>query len=251
LKRRLIAFLLDRDFDDPATLKAGHPLTYVTPTYAIENIIVTGETIERLAIERFHLVAAEDEQELKDVVALYKSWLTVYCNAVSPYSVWLMMQKRCVGQIRIGDTLNSHIEISFSGASLNVSLALPAHQLHTVVPGSAAIGEAEIDAEVAQVRADPISCLGFVRGKFLIPFVKAVLHRLVDDSNARTSNTIFLKRRRCDLKVSAESVVSLLSQYAPTPECLVRFLGFVQQTFRETANDQGDFFFLAESKPAG
>jgi hypothetical protein len=88
-------------------------------------------------------------------------------------------------------------------------------------PDLPAISQQEIDAKKAELSVN-IRQKSF-RGKFEIEFLLIVLQKLINEAN-QGNYPYFTRKVKVMLSLAKRTIISDLSQYADTPDCLYSYL---------------------------
>ncbi len=96
-----------------------------------------------------------------------------------------------------------------------------------ILPDSRKISEIELNSKVEEFgRKDGCK---FFRGKFELRFFISFLKRIKEELGKRNSS-FFSKRYKISLQIGFSDAISVLSQYAETPECLIDYLEQFKQS---------------------
>ncbi len=224
------AFFVDRDFDGPQPPEIRSEV-YETPCHSIENFYTTSECFMRIIEIGFKIKEFENEENEKE--SLFEKCLRLFVetqkqfhDAVSPLNAWMFLvrkqnayqqTKTYFDKITLENLMS--IDIAYVRVKQPVSDYLehlfPCH----------GISDAEIDEKVETFSKDD-RCKVF-RGKqeidFLLKFLTKIKEDLCNDSPKH-----FDRKRKISFLVPSpknmRDILSALSQYATTPECLRMYL---------------------------
>jgi len=227
------AFFVDRDFDDPQPPEIRSDI-YETPCYSIENFYANSECFKQIIETGFKIKEFEDEENENENESVFKKCLSLFAetqerfhDAVSPLNAWMFLvrknidckQRRTyfddikleklvsidVGEVRLRQSVSDYLEHLF-----------PCH----------GISDAEIDQKVKSFSKNERGKV--FRGKEEIGFFCKFLTKIKDDLCNNSLNH-FDRKRKISFSVPSPNmnlrdILSALSQYASTPECLRMYL---------------------------
>ncbi|OQX09211.1 MAG: hypothetical protein BWK80_47135 [Desulfobacteraceae bacterium IS3] len=221
------AFFVDRDFDDPQPPEIRSDI-YETPCYSIENFYATSECFKQIIETCFKIKEFEDEENenesvFKKCLSLFAETQERFHDAVSPLNAWMFLvrKKDACKQTRTHFDkikLESLVSIDISDIRLKQPVS---DYLEHLYPYHG-ISDAEIDEKVETFSKNDRGKV--FRGKQEIDFLLKFLTKIKDDL-CNDSPKHFDRKRKISFSVpNSRDILSGLSQYATTPECLRMYL---------------------------
>lgn len=215
------AYFVDADFDDNTALTASD--IYVTPCYSIENLYVLESAFTRLVRDEIMTERADAvEADVATLSELYRRGLTSFLDAVSALNAWIQYLRRggaTSSVLRLKDVnLDDLVSISPSGSRALYQLV----DLPSRFGLSIAVDEAEVAKVGGAFPAGVARALVF-RGKYLLVFYERFVRHLLEAVRSKPPAYV---TSSCTPKLTIQTggVLSQLSQYAETPDCLLSFL---------------------------
>ncbi len=98
--------------------------------------------------------------------------------------------------------------------------------LKSYFPKACELSQDEISKKLIEFRSQ--DCQKCFRGKFEINFLVIFLKKLIEEVNNKKSS-YFTNKVKVSLQVSMKTIISDLSQYAYTPDCLYTYLESFQE----------------------
>lgn len=227
-KNSLVAFYIDRDFDEPIS-KHMRNLVYETPCYSVENLYCTEHCISQILDIEFKLSKNTSKPELaQEVLEHYRALLKQFHISVRPLNVWIKghrTKEKIEGLKRL--KLNNQALDQFVKVELNtVTSILPAEDFPSKFPDAHILSKEELQSADTSLPKDDQQ-LHF-RGKYHLEFVRKYLENLKKACNDSKSP---FHNPGCSVKLTLTkaNLISELSQYATTPDCLNDFLNKLKQ----------------------
>lgn len=216
-KQHDVAFIVDRDFDRNLD-ESDDPRIYTTPCYSIENQYISERVVQKILRNEFGLRKPEDQAELESVTQIVSARLLEFANLSIAHNAWLAAARQEQrNATRAGFSLNDTQATDWFDIRLNgVSVKFPAEDLPTLFgPKPKGINRwAKWLSESPLLRN---------RGKFLLQALRTLLEALKVDRRKRSNWEYFSKRGNVPIQLSKINIISELSQYADTPQCLVEY----------------------------
>jgi hypothetical protein len=209
------AYFIDRDFDE-SIRERGLNEIYETPCYSIENFYTSVQCFSEVLRSEFNL--REPDENFERCVSLYIKLQEEFHNAVELLNTWIACQRAKSSPLNISD-----ISVSlFVKIDLNqITQKYVIDDLYRMFPGAIAISQEELDARLTEFRS--ITRQKSFRGKWEIEFLRKFLEKLKHEAN--TANYHYFTRKvKVVLSLSEINIISDLSQYADTPDCLDSYL---------------------------
>ncbi|WP_460281540.1 DUF4435 domain-containing protein [Clostridium senegalense] len=207
-------FFIDKDFD---TEEFKNDDIYKTPCYAIENFYATDSAfIEflkgELRINR-NAFNKDDKEDFDKALRLFRKTRQEFIDKIRMLNVWYSLQKNKSKDEKNKPNLMQLKECKKLRLPLNIE------ELKDLTPNYIAFNEIDIQNELKRLMENPV--MNF-RGKYYEEFLVDTISKIITDSNK--PKDIFSKRRKVNLQVGKDNIISALSQYADTPKCLKEYL---------------------------
>ncbi len=209
------AFFVDSDFDD----KVHQKDIYNTPCYSIENLYCTKNVLEQILKNEFLL--KETDSTFREIIDIFNFNKKQHNKATSLFNIWYasIKNKAKLNQTSINVSLDDKfpkefITIKIGEIKSNYDLA----KIKSKFPKSIDITEKDIKKTQQGFYTIPPELKH--RGKYELEFFIALLKYLIDDCN--NHQTIIKKRTKFNIDKS--QVLSQLSQYSETPDCLIQYI---------------------------
>ncbi|WP_413171123.1 DUF4435 domain-containing protein [Anabaena azotica] len=217
------AYFIDRDFDESIknTQITG---VYETSCYSIENFYTSINSFCKILRTEFKL--AESEDDFNNCKNLYTQLQKEFHDAVELLNIWIACQREKQAKLNLaGFNISDFVVIDLDNIKINYTI----DTLYTKFPKAIAITQEELDLKQSNL------CLQerqkSFRGKFEIYFLFKVIQKLIEAAN-KGNPKYFTKKIKVTLNLRETTLISDLSQYADTPECLVDYL----ESFRTSVN---------------
>lgn len=223
-KNSVCLFFVDADFDDNKEL-LDYSDTYVLPCYSIENLYISDKAFKQILSAEFKISEhGEDSTCFNNVVATYQKVKNDYLSAISAFNYWL----RAYRLMDKNESEKDHLNINNINFNALIKLDLQAAEavynidnVHLLFPNRDQSIEVDMQDSANYFKAFDKE-LSF-RGKQHLEFFKKFIMLLKDDRCKKEAREVFSKRGKVSLALGG-NVISELSQYADTPECLSVFL---------------------------
>ncbi|UNU26996.1 DUF4435 domain-containing protein [Microcoleus vaginatus] len=209
------AYFIDRDFDK-SIRERGLNEIYETPCYSIENFYTSVQCFSEVLRSEFKLI--ESDENFERCVSLYIKLQEEFHNAVELLNTWIACQRDKSSPLNI----SKRSVLDFVKIDLNqITKKYVIDDLYRMFPGAIAISQEELDARLTELRSSTRQ--KSFRGKFEIEFLRKILEKLKHEAN--TANYLYFTRKvKVVLSLSESNIISDLSQYADTPDCLDSYL---------------------------
>ncbi len=214
-KDEIKMYFVDRDYDKS---KIKNNDIYVTPTYAIENFYISDAAIHNILVGEWGLSADRDENDEKDLrkaIKLITEGRDSVVESMLYANAWYSLQKNKRNDTGNYPDLKSLKE--YSKIKDVTSIA----DLEKLTPDYVKVSEEEIQKEISWLKCNSI---GRIRGKYFEQTMPKVFTKVFMDSNKKKNREYFNKRHKVNLNIGEDNMVSVLSQYADTPDCLKEYL---------------------------
>ncbi len=221
----LTLFFTDKDYSNNKVDKD----TYVTPCYSIENFYTSKQAVSEILINEFNLNT--DEKDYRTATELYINLQDKFHKNLLFLNSWLA----CQNDIREKESKKTYLTIDkvtkeYFKKFLKDDLItiddfndFNNHEYleNTLFPSAPKIGEDILTEKIAFFNSSNKECI--FRGKFEMKFMITFLQKLKNEI-CKKDSTIFDKKCKCSLIFDVNYAISGLSQYADTPECLLKYL---------------------------
>ncbi len=209
-----LAYFIDRDFDK-SIAEQGLQAIYETPCYSIENFYTSITCFSAILKEEFDLT--EIDEDFQKCIDLYRNRQQEFHNAVETLNVWIACQREISSNIQLSKiTVHKHITITLE----RVSNVYTLEDIQQIFPDTPIIPPEKLEAKKQELHFSNPQ-LSF-RGKFEIEFLQKFIAQLVQDANKNIK--YFKNKRPVKLSIAEPEILSRLSQYADTPDCLRSYL---------------------------
>jgi hypothetical protein len=214
-QNKKLLFFIDNDFDKE---KLNDSDIYVTPTYAIENFYISDDAIKRTLIGELGLSLenSEDKEDLESAFNYLIEKRTRIINNMLFSNAWYSLQKnKSKGENGTYPILSGIKEYSKIDGIRDVC------KLKQMVPNNLDVTNEELTNEIAFLSEKPIERL---RGKYFEQTMPFHFMEIFVDSNKKIGRELLKKKRKVNINIGKENMVSILSQYADYPECLKNYI---------------------------
>ncbi|QYX30501.1 DUF4435 domain-containing protein [Sphaerospermopsis torques-reginae] len=217
------AYFIDRDFDVSIKNTAITGI-YETPCYSIENLYTSINSFCEILRSEFKL--AESDIDFNNCKNLYIKLQKEFHDAVELLNIWIACQREKRADLKLsGFDLSKLVQIDLDNITSNYTI----NELHTQFPKAITVTQEELDLKqnhlCIQERQKSF------RGKFEIYFLFKFIQKLIEEAN-KGNPKYFTKKIKVTLNLRETTLISDLSQYADTPDCLVGYL----ESFRTSVN---------------
>ena len=219
-------FFIDKDYSNEIT----NNNIYVTPCYSIENFYTTNEVLISILINEFNLKNSDSDFIL--ILEKFYQLQRKFHNDLLIFNAWLS----CQNDLREQNSsitylsINDRVKLYFEGIvkdKLNEikdfndlkSIDFIENNLFTEAPK---IEAKDLQNKINEFQSKINSCI--FRGKFELKFMVSFLQQLKNEIGQKPIKSIFEKKQKCTFEFKHENIISTLSQYAITPDCLRKFI---------------------------
>ena len=216
-KENDLLFFIDKDFN---IKNIKDEKIYTTPRYAIENFYITDTALDEFLKGELQISKNSRNNKKLDydnVVKYYREKRDEFISDTTLLNVWYSLQKNKGSKIRKGDKpdlsrMKSAYHKKFKDG-INLEL------LKELTPNYIDINELELEREKKRLLENPMYNF---RGKYYEEFIYKTLLHIIDDANK--PKNLFSEKRKVNISLGKNNLISLLSQYADTPVCLNKYL---------------------------
>lgn len=215
----LVAYFIDRDFDPSIHTENNvekYANIYETPCYSIENFYTSLDCFQEILRCEFNLSDLDDD--FSKCSQLYQNRQQEFHDIAGILNAWVALQRGKKAEVNLSDfKLDKFIQVSLEsiGSTYNVEI------LAGKFSESATLTEDEINNKLNELCSQ--NCQKSFRGKFELYFLYKFLDALVSDANQK-SPKYFSEKLKVSFQFSPKTMISDLSQYADTPNCLIYYL---------------------------
>lgn len=218
---KLLAFV-DRDFDSPITAKD----IYETPCYSIENFYTTLSTFKSILTDEFKLDEDIDKEDYLTCIDLFCNNQSTFHDASTELNAWIACQRDLsrsghVSRLNLNSKENELMDRCFNFKLDQVVGLYSIEIVEEIFSQATKISSQSLYNKIFELNA--LNKQMHFRGKYELVFIKNFLKRLVNELNSRNS-TYFKKKRKISFQISDSNILSQLSQYADTPNCLIDYV---------------------------
>ena len=215
LDKRDIIYFVDRDFDESiGDLKNK---IYETPHYSIENFYTTKCAFEKIISSELKI--EETDPNYQFCIDTFITRQKEFHQGVLYLNAWIYCQRKAeVDKLYLNEfKLNSLISnLTLDNASFNIyDKGFLCHCL----PNAIDIPDEDISIAMSILEIKPQEKL---RGKFEIEFLYEFITLLIQSINRKDAP--FNNSTKVGLNLSKVNILSELSQYAKTPDCLKAYI---------------------------
>ncbi|HLO87689.1 MAG TPA: DUF4435 domain-containing protein [Nostocaceae cyanobacterium] len=214
------AYFIDKDFD----ASINNTAIYETPCYSIENFYTSLNCVCEILRTEFKI--AESEIDFINCQKLYTKLQNEFHDAVELLNTWLACQieKRVELNLK-GKDVSEFVRLGLDQITSNYTL----DQLYAKFPKAVNLTQEELDLKRNKLCSQDRQ--KSFRGKFEINFLYYFINKLVEEAN-KGNLKYFTQKLNVTLNIRKTTIISDLSQYAFTPDCLIDYL----QRFNNSEN---------------
>ncbi len=215
LNERDIIYFIDKDFDE--SIGELSDSIYETPCYSIENFYTTKCVFEKILTT---------ELKIEETNPLYQYCIDIFSERQKEFhlgvlylNAWIYCQRKAnvdklyLNEFKLNKLINS---LSLEVLVFN---AYDKNFLKDCFPNAIELSDLQISNAMEIIKDKPQEKF---RGKFEIEFIYEFLTVLIQTINKKTSS--FEKCKKVGLNLSKLNILSELSQYALTPDCLKEYI---------------------------
>lgn len=209
------SFFIDSDFDK----KLNKDNLYETPCYSIENFYTSEKVLKAILKNEFGLI--ETDEEFKSIIEIFNENRESFHSATTLLNSWYAAakEKALTNGVSVNASLDEKppkefiiVKIGSINSSYNLNNILEKY------PDSIKVTEEEVNQFVEKFDNSDKSKV--FRGKYELDFMYKFLQFIIEDANV---NKKYLKTKT-KFNVDKSMILSQLSNYAETPQCLVEYL---------------------------
>jgi hypothetical protein len=221
-----IAFFTDRDFDTEEKL-IDSPVLYYTPCYSIENLYVSLVVFQKILRTEFK-ISDTDETTQDNFAALsnlFQNMIDRFLDEIEDFMIWRLIQ---IQKVKLSENQYSSLDINLDELVLiGIETVEKKYKLDDLF-AKCPIEDKEWQEKIEWIRQQREHRWRIFRGKDQIEFLRKLLTKLKEDATSRNPQ-FFIKKIAVKLSLSKDNIISELSQYAITPDCLHEFLKSIEK----------------------
>ena len=203
-----ICYFVDNDYDKS---KLKNPDIYVTPTYSIENFYISDSAIKNMLKGEWGLsgeMLKDDKDDFECAFNYLRQKRDEVINSIIYANAWYSLQcNKSKGNLR-------QPKLSAIKEYKVIKNVKDKTVLEGMVPNSIEVSDEEIEEEVGYLKQNPEMK---IRGKYFEQTMPSYFMKVFQDSNKKNNREMFIKRRRVNINVGEDNMISILSQYADSP----------------------------------
>ena len=220
------AGFIDRDYEDWFENPNPNKI-YVTPCYSIENLYATENCFRQIMSSEFEITEFnENSNDFKKCLDMFNARLSDFINGTEVFNIWakahriMTIDDATTRKLNIGNVDTKDI------VKIDIDCCVTLYDKNdpsSVFKDSSGFSFSESALQRAANSFEDVDKAYFFRGKQQIDFMRELLLKLKIDRNSKNP-TFFSKKGKVCLNLSKDNIISELSQYADTPECLIDFI---------------------------
>lgn len=221
-------YFVDNDFDG---LKGGAPGEdiYVTPTYSIENIVVSRVALRALLLSRFKLVDADTLGDVDQILLKFDALLKQHEMALAEANrlIHFVRNRSLAGDKYTSGSIDSNCSkfADVRPADLSVVQQAAGDELLKLIQVHKPIDATEFEKLKENFYA--LDSVTEWRGKFLFYLFRRFISVLVEDRNSTNPRFFSKGKGKISLDTSSISLIGTLASVCQIPDCLAEFMGKV------------------------
>ncbi|HCH54008.1 MAG TPA: hypothetical protein DE109_11045 [Aeromonas sp.] len=220
LSKAKILYFVDSDFDGDCSDSD----IYCTPCYSIENFYAHSCVLDKILKDEFALCSFKDDELIKAICSHYEKLELNVDESLLDLNAWIFVRK---DEIKLGTPISLNldnveidkiIKINDDASVIKIYTERTLDDLFSV---DTKLDYDKFNTIREELKKQDLKLVS--RGKYRLEFFRCFLSKLVDD--ARKANSFFHgEKKKPRLFLSKQQLLSELTQYAITPECLMNFL---------------------------
>jgi hypothetical protein len=216
-----VAFFIDRDFDSLISNEMRRKV-YETPCYSVENFYASLDCFTQILKSEFGITdGVHDGTALQKCQDLFLKTKQLFHDVITELNAWVWIQRNNHKNIGALNLRNIKFDRFVAVGLGSVSKLYSISELKEIFPDAPQVDESLLASKITEFQTADRAKL--FRGKYEVEFLRMVLIKLVDDYRSQTP-VYFPQRGTVRLTLSRENLISELSQYADTPDCLRNYL---------------------------
>lgn len=220
-KNEKICYFVDNDFEKGSLQNQD---IYVTPTYSIENLYVSSNAIKNMLKGEWGLsgeMSEDDKKDLEIVIDYLIGKRDEIIDSIIYVNAWYSLQ---YNKSKVGMPYPKLSAIKEYKVIRNIK---DKTILESMVSNSINVSNEDIENEIKYLRINPEKK---IRGKYFEQTMPYYFMKVFEDSNKKNNRKMFSKKRRVNINIGQDNMVSILSQYADTP---INLSTYINSKFKE------------------
>ena len=209
-----LLFFVDHDFDKD---KQYNENIYVTPVYAIENFYISDTAFSNVIRGEFAFsgeMTDEDMEDYETALKILKKRRDEIVERILFANAWYSLQQNL-------STDTQYPRLSAIKEYCSIQNITRIDELESLVTDYAHVTDDLVKSEMEYLREKPLERL---RGKYFEKPMATCFNSIFQDSNKKKNRKFFKKRRKININVSGDNMISILSNYADVPESLINYI---------------------------
>lgn len=211
------SFFVDNDFDE----RIENDDIYETPCYSIENFYTSKSFISDILKNEFGL--SEIDSEYKTALNIFETNQEIYHQESLLFNGWYASLKEKASKNSCCTNVNLNCSIPKEFLVLKIGSIAGNYtydDLKNKFPEAISISKEEVENKIDELKSKELRLT--LRGKYELEFVYTFLQYLIDDANHIQKRNVIKKKTK--FRVDKAQMLSQLSQYAETPDCLINYI---------------------------
>jgi hypothetical protein len=231
-KKHQLAYFVDRDFDETIRNRYGNEI-YETPCYSIENLYTTMEAFKKIIEHEFKL--SEKDNDYEKCLELFKERQKKFHEEMRLLNAWIAYNKELYNKFE-----DNSLKLNLNNLRLKnlvviklekVDSKYDVEELQEKYSDLEYFNREDLNESLEDFKG--INAQKWFRGKFEIEFLRIFVAKLSEEISSNDQE-YFSTRKRVSLNLTKRNIISELSQYATTPNCLIDYLS------RFNSSDESD-----------
>lgn len=220
-----VLYFVDKDFDKTIYSKYPNATIYETPCYSIENFYISNKAFKRIIRNEFGVNDIDDD--FQGLINLYNLRLHEYLSEISLLNCWIACERE-----KISYENNERADLNSNNAKISkfikdfsldrIKADYNLETIRSIFKHAPFISEEEIAEKQKSFSNSDLQIV--YRGKYLTHFLFEFLECLRKSNKVAPNNIFKEKRTGVKISLSKANLLSELSIYADTPDCLIEYI---------------------------
>lgn len=219
-------YFADKDYSNRLTSND----LYVTPYYSIENFYVKVDVIKQILVHEFNMI--EDSTDFINAIEKYNRLQSKYHQKLTFFNSWLACQhdykveNNMQTNLKIDKTVKNYFNRNIITSDFEDIVEFNDLNDHNYIEKELFTDAPRIDIDSLELKKNEyMRCKhsDYFRGKFELIFFISYFTRIKELAGSKTSS-FFQSRYKCSTRFEIATAISSFSQYAETPDCLIKYL---------------------------